>query len=91
MKKILMFLLKNERHFILEMPRGAEPVHLAMQGSTPYLWVEVDMDRELLAKDIYCVLTGIQVPSGASHLGSIATDAVEVWHFYWYPNRGGFD
>ena len=73
-------------------PQGAEPLHLAAQGNTICLWMQVDPNAETMRKEIFCVDTGgLNIPPGAAHLGTAIMPSASVWHFFWYPQRGDAD
>ena len=44
----------------LELPRGAKPLKLAIQGGIPCLWVLVDPEEPLIKRRVFVAPTGIQ-------------------------------
>lgn len=42
--------LNGMREQIIEMPLGAMPIHVALQGETPCVWVLVDPDERLVTR-----------------------------------------
>lgn len=68
--------------FALQLPAGWKPLMVAMQGSTPRLWVELDTDDEELWEHHFQVFgTGHDLPGFGSHIGSWI-DGPYVWHLY---------
>lgn len=72
---------------IVEMPRGARPLHVAAQAGQVCVWAEIDRDREddLVLRRLSAVPTGGVVMSGWRYVGTAHVDegdAVLVFHVY---------
>lgn len=69
----------------LELPKGAEVLHVDIQRDQICLWAEVPIDCLLPLRDrSFLVLgTGMDVPVGATHVGSaLLAGGSLVWHVY---------
>lgn len=55
MKRIFKYPVPIEDVFALNMPRGAQPLSVQMQGDKPHLWALVDPDAELRLR-YFCVI-----------------------------------
>ena len=77
-----------DRQWII-IPEVAIPIHLAAQGNTICLWMEVDPNAESIKQEIFCVDTGgLDIPPNTVPLGTVIMPSRSVWHFFWYPNIG---
>lgn len=65
----------------IEMPYGANIVHVHEQDNRPCLWAEVNTSSPIIERTFCVVATGEDVPMGARHVGTIHIDWT-VWHVY---------
>ena len=64
-------------------PAPAKPLFFALQGGTPYVWVEHPINSEEAVELIFVTVgTGHVIPEGAEHIGSLI-DGAFVWHLYY--------
>jgi hypothetical protein len=58
-------------------------LHVALQGGSPQLWVEIDPDADIQRYRIETIETGTAVPESGEYLGTVPTMAGSyVVHFY---------
>ncbi len=76
----------TSRRKTLEMPKGARPLHVDVQGPAACLWAEVDTDAPLVARRLAIVGTGHPTPDSeeADYAGTFLTPGggTFVWHIY---------
>lgn len=68
----------------LEMPSGAQILHIEIQGRTPCMWALVDTDRPL-ERRVFCIYgTGRPIErSGIHHIGTfLMAVGTLVWHVF---------
>ena len=67
-----------------EMPSNAKILHVAMQGRTPCLWVEIDKSEEMEERRFKIYGTGYSIKRGYDdYRGTCVDDALSlVWHIY---------
>ena len=74
--------ITDESHTITLPGACVRPVHVAMQGETPTLWVEFDPDGDLTWDiDYQWFGTGHDIPSNAMYVGTVQ-DGMFVFHLY---------
>ena len=67
----------------IDLPIGARPIHFDTQGDCVCLWVEADPYAEQVQREIFCVATGVDIPVGKTHLGTLVLPNDDVYHYYW--------
>lgn len=76
---------------VLEIPEGAQFLHVAMQRDTPTLWFMVDPQAVDEKRTFVVVGTGEGIHSRAdslTHLGTVLTsDGEFVWHIFELKQR----
>jgi tagatose-1,6-bisphosphate aldolase non-catalytic subunit AgaZ/GatZ len=74
----------HHRRATLQLPSGAKPLTVAMQGGDLYLWAEVDPNQPTTDRRFYVIGTGAPLPDGYRHYVGTAHDtaAAHVWHVY---------
>lgn len=63
----------------IEMPVGAEIVHVAIQPTQIMLWAIVDSKAEKVRRRFYVIATDQQIPRRCSYVGTVHHDGY-VWH-----------
>ncbi len=64
-----------------DMPKGAAPVHVEMQGRHLCMWVDVETEAERDERTFVIIGTGREVPADAGYVGT-AQHGSEVWHLF---------
>jgi hypothetical protein len=80
------FRLPMEGRFELEMPAGAEHLHLAVQGDVPCLWARVRPGAAKVRRRFAWVGTGHPAPSPSegTPVGSVLlAGGTFVFHLFW--------
>lgn len=68
---------------VLEVPKGAKPLRVAMQNCVCCVWMEVDIHAPLVSFVLSSIGTGFgAVPNKATYLGTVI-DGGYVWHIYY--------
>jgi hypothetical protein len=76
-------LVANHGMFDLELPIGAQVVHVSMQHGQLCLWALVDPDAAAERREFVMCGTGHPVPENATHVQSFLMDDGEfVWHIF---------
>lgn len=65
----------------IEIPAGAIPLAVQMQGSSICLWCEVDPTAAMSLAEFTTVGTGWAIPGG-KHVGTVQDGTGFVWHVY---------
>ena len=79
----------NGSHTVTLPGVSIRPLHVAMQGETPTLWVEVDPDADKTWDiDYQWFGTGHDIPVNALYLGTVQ-DGMLVFHLYEVGFRNG--
>lgn len=83
MKIIWKFSFKISDNVSIDMPEGAEILHVEMQGTLPSIWALVDSDKLKVSRPFRVVGTGHMIPDEAT-LSHVATfqDPPFVWHLF---------
>ncbi len=86
------FQLIIDDHQILSVPKGSQPLHVAMQHETPCLWMMVDLDQPKENIDVLTYATGYIVDSYPKrYVGSyICHDDNLVFHVFLAKKPEGF-
>jgi hypothetical protein len=82
-KTIWKFPLTVKQSQWITVPSDAKALSIDVQSGIPCLWMLLDPDESMTAREIHCVGTGQGV--GASHDQFIGTVLVGagVWHYFW--------
>jgi hypothetical protein len=89
MRTIWKYPLQPSSHFSLDLPKGAEFLHVADQRGAPAMWFRVDSEAETERQHFAVVGTGHPTPDDAEgdvwwHLGSFAMEGGSLmWHLFW--------
>lgn len=67
---------------MIDVPEGAEVVHVGEQGKLFCVWLQVDPEAAKVQKTVYCLGTGEDIPGNAEHIGTIVRSTAEVLHFF---------
>lgn len=67
---------------VLPAPVNAIPLHVDSQNYRLNLWMEVDDSESMLARTVYIVGTGQEIPDGATVYAGSAILNPFVWHVY---------
>jgi len=71
-KTIWKFPLVLSDRIIVSMPKGAEILHVGLQGGTPCLWALVDPDAPKIAREFRAFGTGHSIPDHpGGHVGTL--------------------
>ena len=71
MKTIWKFELEPGRDCSINMPEGAQIIHVGVQENKPMMWAVVDPDALVKARGFLCIPTGAELPAGELfHWGS---------------------
>ena len=74
--------IANGSHTVTLPGVGVRPLHVAMQGDIPTLWVEVDPDAYKTWDIKYQWFgTGHDIPGNAMYVDTVQ-DGIFVWHLY---------
>jgi len=74
--------ITNRSHTVTLPGVGILPVHVAMQGEIPTMWVEVDPDaKKTWDIDYQWFGTGQDIPGNAMYVGTVQDGAL-VFHLY---------
>lgn len=65
----------------VEMPHGANIVHVHAQNERPVLWAEVNTSAPVVRRTFTVVSTGQDVPVGWAYIGTVHI-GWKVWHVY---------
>jgi hypothetical protein len=89
MRTIFKYPLYIADYVSIEMPRGAEILHVAVQGNQPCIWALVDAEADLEVREFNCYGTGHPVSSvPAKHIGSlILHGGALVFHVFEKPGE----
>ena len=69
--------------FTIEMPQGAEVLHVDMQNQTPCIWAKVDPDAPTVNRRFRMAGTGYDLGDVAAHVGTIfMADGNLVFHLF---------
>lgn len=83
------FEISVEDEFVLAMPKGAKPLHVAVQDDKPCLWMLVDPAAGREDRTFYVHGTGHPVRPESQHLGSFMLyDGAFVGHLFEPMSRG---
>ena len=64
------------------LPEGAEIVHFAMQGDTPFIWVRVKPYGTVQQIRQFCIRgTGHDIQDNLKHVGTVLHGLL-VWHLF---------
>ena len=65
------------------MQECVKPLSLQLQDGTPTLWCEVDTWHPSVQRQVFCVVTGGQVPTWpCEHIGTVQLRNGLVFHYY---------
>ena len=67
----------------VDLPEGAEAVHLQFQGELVNLWAMVDVKQPKITMDVYRIATGETIPARATYIGTVVMPDGIVWHYFW--------
>jgi len=62
---------------LLDLPRGAEPLHAGTQGHTAYLWALVDPDEPIAPRMVFAQATGEPMPRAAVNADYVDTFTID--------------
>jgi hypothetical protein len=86
MRTIWRFPLKITDYQTIRMPFGARPLSVALRGTTPCLWCEVESDNTPAPRSVFICGTGNPFPANlrdAVYVGLVQTHGgVLAWHVY---------
>lgn len=67
----------------IEMPEGAEVLHVGAQGHNVFVWAKVDSEADMEKRTFIVVGTGWEVPDDSCEfVGTAQTADGFVWHLY---------
>lgn len=67
----------------VDIPEGAEVVHLQLQDELVNLWAKVDVNQPKMPMDVYRIETGAAIPARATYIGTVVMPNRMVWHYFW--------
>lgn len=67
----------------VDVPDGAEPVHLELQGEMVCLWVKVNIHAPKIQMEVHKIGTGETIPERCTYLGTVVMPNKTVWHYFW--------
>jgi hypothetical protein len=70
MKQIWKYPLELTEMQSIDMPIGAKPLSVGVQGRTPVLWAEVDPDKSLTSVVIQIIATGVPFGTNYNFVGT---------------------
>lgn len=85
MKQVWKYQLKADDVFSVEMPKGAQVLHVNMQDGEPYMWVLVDPSRETEYRAFRLAGTGHDIdPVWSKYLGTflVGSTGYLVFHLF---------
>lgn len=84
MKAVWKFLLALQDFQVVEMPDGARPLHVAVQGGSIALWALVDPKQPKTMRGFYLHGTGHPIGQEVgAHVGSVLMQGgALVWHVF---------
>ena len=83
MKSIHKVPLLVQRDQIVALPTILTPRALQMQGGSPAFWYECDTATMRRPRQVFCVVTGGEVPAYPSdYIGTVQLHDGTVWHYY---------
>ncbi len=85
MKTIHKYPLQATSAQFVEMPAGAESIHVANQHGRPCLWAIVDPSAPQVAHEVFIAGTGHELPAWAgreTHVGTFFTDEAGSYVFH---------
>lgn len=69
--------------FTIEMPRGTELLHVAVQHGVPCIWAEVITTEPMVKRGFRLAGTGHELGWSGRHVGSFfMADGELVWHLF---------
>lgn len=71
----------------IEMPTGAQLLHVGMQNRSVQLWAQVNTEAPTTIRHFHVRGTGHSIPDNEKHVGSIQ-DPPFVWHLYEEKQNG---
>lgn len=66
---------------VIQMPKGAHPLSVQMQGNTITLWAMVNTEHPMEDREIRIVGTGREADSRDHYLGTVQVDGF-IWHIF---------
>ena len=82
MERIYKYELDIRHEQIVDMPFGAEIIHVGEQKGVLCLWAKVGIDGTNEERAIYIIGTGQMLKSGLKHIGSVVMSNGFVWHIH---------
>lgn len=84
MRTVFKYPLEIANEQTIDLPIGAKPLSVQMQGEWIYLWAEVDTDSKPFPYTVRVFGMGHLLPKEAmKHLGTVQQlDGMLVWHVY---------
>ena len=90
--KIYKYPLVRTAEQIIQMPRGAKPLAVQMQGEAPCIWALVEPEEQLERRLVWIFGTGHEIPSIIQKMQYLGTfqemRGMLVWHVF---VNGGVD
>lgn len=89
MRAVYKYLLEKSGLNLIRMPDEATALHVGMQNSRVYIWMLVDDDKPIEARQLWLHGTGwnlAEMPPTVPYVGTAHTDTSLVWHVFdgWY-------
>jgi hypothetical protein len=81
MKTVWKFPFDIEHEFWLSIQKGAQILHVDMQGVIPCVWALVDLDQPLEGRCLRIRGTGREVEDGLRHIATFQAGPM-VWHVF---------
>lgn len=66
----------------IQMPEGAEVLHVGVQDEKAMIWALVDPAKPLEIRNFHIYGTGHQIMEGTVHLGTAVLPSGLVWHLF---------
>lgn len=66
---------------LVQIPRSAQILSVKMQNGFPVLWALVETENMLVSREIFCILTGVQVRDDFIIYNHISTIQLQLNHF----------